>query len=59
MAHLNKKIMSRNTSVILGEHFDEFIKSEIKEGRYRFASEVIRSGLRLLEDERRKIQAIK
>ena len=50
--------MSRNTSVILGEHFDEFIKSEIKAGRYRSASEIIRSGLRLLEDEKIKIFAI-
>ncbi len=50
--------MSRNTSVILGKHFDSFIKSEIESGRYRSVSEIIRSGLRLLEDEKKKIIAI-
>lgn len=53
-----RKKMARNTSVILGEHFDNFIKSELETGRYGSASEVIRSGLRLLEDERKKISAI-
>lgn len=50
--------MSRNTSVILGDHFDEFIKKEIESGRYKSASEVIRSGLRILEEEKRKIELI-
>ena len=50
--------MGRNTSVILGEHFDDFIKSEIDSGRFKSASEIIRSGLRLLEDEKHKIRAI-
>ena len=50
--------MARNTSVILGEHFDEFIKAEIKSGRYGSTSEIIRSGLRMLEDEKRKIESI-
>ena len=50
--------MSRNTSVILGDHFDEFIKKEIESGRYKSASEVIRSGLRILEAEKRKIELI-
>lgn len=50
--------MARNTSVILGEHFDDFIKSEIDSGRYKSASEIIRSGLRLLEDEKHKIHLI-
>jgi antitoxin ParD1/3/4 len=50
--------MSRNTSVILGDHFDDFIKKEIESGRYKSASEVIRSGLRILEEESHKIGLI-
>ncbi len=50
--------MSKNTSVILGEHYEKFIKSEIKSGRYKSASEVIRNGLRILEEEKRKVYLI-
>ncbi len=50
--------MAKNTSIILGEHFDKFIQIELKSGRYSSASEVIRSGLRLLEIEKHKINAI-
>jgi len=50
--------MSKNTSIILGDHFDQFIQSELKSGRYASASEVLRSGLRLLEIEKQKIEAI-
>jgi antitoxin ParD1/3/4 len=50
--------MSRNTSIILGEHFDKFIQEEINSGRYSSASEIIRNGLRLLEIQKKKIDAI-
>ncbi len=50
--------MAKNTSIILGDHFDDFVKSEMESGRYASASEVIRSGLRLLELEKAKIEAI-
>jgi antitoxin ParD1/3/4 len=43
--------MGRNTSILLGEHFEDFINSEISSGRYSSASEVIRTALRLLESE--------
>jgi antitoxin ParD1/3/4 len=51
--------MSKNTSVALGTHFEEFAKNRIKEGRYKNISEVIRAGLRLLEDEEHKYLALK
>ena len=49
----------KNTSISLGDYFDQFIKSQISSGRYKNVSEVIRAGLRLLEDEERKIIALK
>ena len=50
--------MSRNTSVILGDHYDQFIKQEVVKGKYSSASEVIRNGLRLLEERSRRIELI-
>lgn len=38
------------TSVALGSYFEEFVKSQIASGRYNNASEVVREGLRLLQD---------
>ena len=46
--------MGKNTSISLGDHFEDFIKDEVKSGRYSSVSEVIRSALRLLECEEKK-----
>ncbi len=51
--------MARNTSITLGDYFDEFVKSRISAGRYNNASEVVRAGLRLLEEEENKVIALK
>jgi antitoxin ParD1/3/4 len=51
--------MGRNTSVSLGDYFENFVDSRISEGRFKNASEVIRAGLRMLEEEENKIMAIK
>lgn len=51
--------MDKNTSISLGDHFEDFIISKIGEGRYHSASEVIRAGLRLLELEESKIEVLK
>jgi|688.fasta_scaffold1895292_1 antitoxin ParD1/3/4 len=56
---INNKIMGRNTSVSLGNHFENFVDSRVSEGRFKNASEVIRAGLRLLEEEESKIIALK
>ncbi len=47
--------MGKNTSITLGNHFDDFIKNSVTNGRYKNASEVVRAGLRLLENEESKI----
>lgn len=51
--------MDRNTSISIGEYFDSFIKSRISTGRYKNASEVVRAGLRLLEEEENKTMALR
>jgi len=51
--------MDRNTSISIGNYFDSFIKSRISTGRYKNASEVVRAGLRLLEEEENKIMALR
>jgi antitoxin ParD1/3/4 len=47
--------MGRNTSISLGSHFERFVESTVSKGRYSSASEVIRAGLRLLEEEENRI----
>ena len=49
----------KNTSISLGNYFDQFVSSQVSSGRYKNVSEVIRAGLRLLEDEESKITALR
>ncbi|MDP3517142.1 MAG: type II toxin-antitoxin system ParD family antitoxin [Pseudohongiella sp.] len=42
--------MAKNTSISLGAHFDEFITQQLQSGRYGSATEVVRTGLRMLEE---------
>ena len=51
--------MNRNTSISLGSYFDSFIQNRISEGRFKNASEVVRAGLRLLEEEENKVIALR
>lgn len=51
--------MSKNTSVSLGSYFDQFVQTQISAGRYKNVSEIIRAGLRLLENEESKVIALR
>ena len=50
--------MPRNTSVTLGEHFDAFVNEKIAEGRFQSVSEAVRAGLRRLEEDELKLEAL-
>ena len=51
--------MAKNTSITLGNHFDEFIARQLETGRFGSASEVVRAGLRMLEDAETKLEALR
>jgi antitoxin ParD1/3/4 len=50
--------MPRNTSISLGDHFTTFIDAQVQDGRYGSASDVVRAGLRLLEEHEAKVRAL-
>ena len=51
--------MGRNTSFTLSDHLASFVEDKVAEGRYASASEVVRAGLRLLEEQEAKLAALR
>ena len=51
--------MARNTSITLGEHFYRFITRQVGDGRFGSASEVVRAGLRLLEENEARLELLR
>ncbi len=51
--------MARNTSVLLGDHFASFVDEQVESGRYGSVSDVVRAGLRLLEDHEVRLDALR
>ena len=56
---MEKFRIMKNTSISLGNYFDQFVVGQVSVGRYKNVSEVIRAGLRLLEDEESKVIALR
>ena len=51
--------MAKSTSVTVGDHFAEFIERQVDEGRYDSPTDVVQAGLRLLEEQETKLEALR
>jgi antitoxin ParD1/3/4 len=51
--------MSKSTSIVLGDDLSDFVDTQVAKGRYGSSSEVVRAGLRLLEEHEAKLEALR
>ncbi len=51
--------MAKNTSVSLGDHFEEFVAQRVEAGRYASVSDAVRAGLRLLERQETQLDLLR
>jgi antitoxin ParD1/3/4 len=51
--------MGKNTSISLGEHFEDFVNQRVEEGRYASTSDAVRAGLRLLEQQETQLDLLR
>jgi antitoxin ParD1/3/4 len=56
---MKENIMSENSSIALGDHFERFIAQQVQSGRYASTSEVLRASLRLLEEREHRLEALR
>ncbi len=50
--------MGKNTSILLGDYFDNYVNEKVRSGKYSSVSEIIRAALRLLETEENKSKTL-
>ncbi|MFN6266721.1 MAG: type II toxin-antitoxin system ParD family antitoxin [Alphaproteobacteria bacterium] len=50
--------MVTETSISLDDHFTNFVEKQVQAGRFATASDVVRAGLRLLEEQEAKVTAL-
>jgi len=55
---VKRKVMARNTSILLGDYFENFINEQIATGKYSSVSEVVRTALRVFEQEEIKTKSL-